>query len=277
LHGPVIAGRKAFLFCFIDDHSRAVMAARWGYFEDSVRLSAALRPALAARGVPARLYADNGSAFVDASLKRAAARLGIVITHSAPGRPEGRGKIERFFRTVREEFLVEVGGGSAVKDLAEMNRLFTAWTETAYHARPHSETGQPPLERWLAGAPFPVPEPARLREAFLWAEHRVVRKDATLSLFGGLYQVGDLSLAGRKVECVFDPFDLFGPGGPLERAAPRPGRSPADRPPLPPEGEARAARHPAAGHRDRLPRPAAGRARAGRAPPDPLRRPRRRR
>jgi putative transposase len=208
LHGPVIAGRKAFLFCFIDDHSRAVMAARWGYFEDSVRLSAALRPALAARGVPARLYADNGSAFVDASLKRAAARLGIVITHSAPGRPEGRGKIERFFRTVREEFLVEVGDGSAVKDLAEMNRLFTAWTETAYHARPHSETGQPPLERWLAGAPFPVPEPARLREAFLWAEHRIVRKDATLSLFGGLYQVGDLSLAGRKVECAFDPFDL---------------------------------------------------------------------
>jgi len=208
LHGPLVAGRKAYLFCFIDDHSRAVMAARWGYFEDSVRLAAALRPALAARGVPARIYVDNGSAFVDAALKRAAARLGIGITHSAPGRPEGRGKIERFFRTVREEFLVETGDGSRVRDLGEMNGLFAAWTETVYHARPHSETGQPPLERWLAGAPFPVPEPAALREAFLWSEHRLVRKDATFSLFGGLYQAGDLSLAGRKVECVFDPFDL---------------------------------------------------------------------
>jgi putative transposase len=208
LHGPRIAGRKAYLFCFIDDHSRAVMAARWGYFEDTVRLAAALRPALAARGVPERTYVDNGSAFVDAALKRAAARLGIKITHSAPGRPEGRGKIERFFRTVREEFLVEIGDGAGVKDLAELNRLFTAWYETVYHARPHSETGQPPIQRWLAGAPFPVPEPAQLREAFLWAEHRIVRKDATLSLFGGLYQVSDLSLAGRKVECVFDPFDL---------------------------------------------------------------------
>ena len=87
LHGPHIAGRKAYLFCFLDDHSRAVMAARWGYFEDTVRLAAALRPALAARGVPARIYVDNGSAFVDAALKRAAARLGIKITHSAPGRP----------------------------------------------------------------------------------------------------------------------------------------------------------------------------------------------
>ena len=57
------------------------MAARWGYFEDSVRLAAALRPALAARGVPDAIYVDNGSAFVDAALKRAAARLGIKITH----------------------------------------------------------------------------------------------------------------------------------------------------------------------------------------------------
>lgn len=141
-------------------------------------------------------------------MNRAAARLGIKITHSAPGRPEGRGKIERFFRTVREEFLVEIGDGSGVASLAELNRLFTAWCERVYHARPHSETGQPPMERWLAGAPFPVPDPAQLREAFLWSEHRIVRKDATLSLFGVFYQVSDLSLAGRKAECVFDPFDM---------------------------------------------------------------------
>ena len=207
LHGPHIAGRKAYLFAFLDDHSRAVMAARWGYFEDTVRLAAALRPALAARGVPGRIYVDNGSAFVDAALKRAAARLGIKISHSAPGRPQGRGKIERFFGVVRQEFLVEIGDGSSIADLAELNRLFTAWCETVYHARPHGETGQPPMDRWLAGAPFPVPEPAQLREAFLWSEIRLVRKDATIRLFGGAYET-DPVLAGRKVECVFDPFDL---------------------------------------------------------------------
>jgi putative transposase len=225
LHGPQVAGRKAYLFAFLDDHSRAVMAARWGYFEDSVRLAAALRPALAARGVPSRVYVDNGSAFVDAALKRAAARLGIKITHSAPGRPQGRGKIERFFRIVREEFLVEVGDGAGVKDLAELNRLFTAWCETVYHARPHGETGQPPMDRWLAGGPFPVPEPARLREAFLWSEARLVRKDATVRLFGGAYETSPV-LAGRKVECVFDPFDLtvleiFWNGSPYGLAVPR--------------------------------------------------------
>ena len=87
LHGPVITGRKAYLFCFIDDHSRAVMAARFGFSEDTVRLAAALRPALAARGVPASVYVDNGSAFVDAWLLRACAVLGIKLVHSAPGRP----------------------------------------------------------------------------------------------------------------------------------------------------------------------------------------------
>ena len=207
LHGPPVAGRKAYLFAFLDDHSRAVMAARWGYFEDSVRLAAALRPALAARGVPGAIYVDNGSAFVDAALTRAAARLGIKITHSAPGRPQGRGKIERFFGVVRQEFLVEVGDGSSVTDLAQLNKLFTAWYETAYHARPHGETGQPPIERWLAGAPFPTPSPERLREAFLWSELRTVAKTATIKLFGGVYQT-DPVLAGRRVECVFDPFDL---------------------------------------------------------------------
>ena len=96
LHGPQIGGRKAYLFCFIDDHSRAVMGARWAFHEDVVRLAAALRPALATRGVPGSVYVDNGSAFVDAWLLRACAVLGIKLVHSRPGRPQGRGKIERF-------------------------------------------------------------------------------------------------------------------------------------------------------------------------------------
>ena len=183
------------------------MAARWGYFEDSVRLAAALRPALAARGVPDAIYVDNGSAFVDAALKRAAARLGIKITHSQPGRPQGRGKIERFFGVVRQEFLVEIGDEAGIADLVQLNRLFTAWYETVYHVRPHGETGQPPIQRWLAGAPFPTPSPEQLREAFLWSELRTVAKTATIKLFGGVYET-DPVLAGRRVECVFDPFDL---------------------------------------------------------------------
>lgn len=214
-HGPKIAGRKTFLFAFIDDHSRLIVGYRWGYFEDTVRLASALRPALAARGVPGALYFDNGSAFIDAATKRAAARLGIKITHSAPGRPEGRGKIERWFLEVRRQFLVEIAAdgetsGTRVTSLAELNRLFQSWVETVYHQRKHSETGQSPMERWMAGcadAPFPTPTPAALAEAFKWTERRQVRKTAVVSLFNNSYSV-DPILVGRTVELVFDPFDL---------------------------------------------------------------------
>jgi putative transposase len=207
LHGPRIAGRKTYLFCFLDDHSRAVMGARWGYFEDTIRLAAAFRLGLAARGVPASIHVDNGSAFTDEALKRAAAKLGIRIIHTIPYRPEGKGKIERFFETVRGQFLVEIGDGARVADLDELNRLFMAWVETVYHRRVHEGTGQTPLDRWLAGAPFAQPSPAALAEAFLWSVTRQVRKTATVSLFGNAYEV-DPFLVGRTVELVFDPFDL---------------------------------------------------------------------
>jgi putative transposase len=212
LHGPRIGGRKTYLFAFLDDHSRAIVGHRWGFAEDTVRLAAALRPALASRGVPNYVYVDNGSAFVDSWLLRAAAKLGIKLVHSTPGRPQGRGKIERFFRDVNGEFVVEIAtadgaAGRRVRDLAELNRLFTAWVETVYHRRVHSETGQAPLARWMAGGPFAVPAPADLAEAFRWSEHRTVSKTAVVSLHGNRYQVDPL-LVGRKVELVFDPFDL---------------------------------------------------------------------
>lgn len=222
LHGTRIGGRKTYLFAFLDDHSRLICGYRFGFAEDTVRLGVALEPALACRGVPASVYVDNGSAFVDAWLLRACAKLGIRLVHSAPHRPQGRGKIERFFRTVREQFLVEVTDTTAEElaaagtdhrtALLELNGLLTAWVETEYHRRVHSETSQSPLERWDAGwarlgrTPA-MPTAADLTEAFLWSEYRTVTRTATVSLHGNTFQV-DAVLVGRKVELVFSPFDL---------------------------------------------------------------------
>jgi putative transposase len=205
LHGPVIAGRKVYLLAFIDDHSRLLVGYRWAHAEDTVRLEAALRAGLAARGVPGGIYVDNGSAFASKPLLRACASLGIRLTHSRPRRPEGRGKIERFFRTVRDQFLVELDV-TAPADLSELNRLFAAWVEGVYHRRVHSETGQSPFERFDVTV-VRLPSAAELHEAFLWSETRTVTKVATVSLLGNHYQV-DAALVGQRVELVFDPFDL---------------------------------------------------------------------
>jgi putative transposase len=206
LHGPTIAGRKTYLFAFIDDHSRSLVGYRWGLSEDTVRLEAALRNALASRGVPKAVYLDNGSAMVSRQLLRACASLGIRLVHSKPGRPQGRGKIERVFETVRIQFLVEVEARLPA-DVPELNRLFSAWVETVYHRRIHSETGQTPIERLLAGDPPVLPSQAALHEAFLWSEVRTVTKTATISLHSNTFEV-DAALVGSRVEVVFDPFDM---------------------------------------------------------------------
>ena len=134
------------------------------------------------------------------------AALGIRLTHSTPGRPQGRGKIERFFRTLRQEVLVELDAHDRQLGLAELERVLQAWIERVYHRRVHSETKVTPLDRFVAFTPR-YPTAAELREAFLWSETRLVTKTATVSLLGNRYEV-DQALCGRRVELRFDPYDL---------------------------------------------------------------------
>lgn len=207
MHGPKLGARTAILFCFLDDHSRLATGYRFGFSEDVVRLEAALRAGLRSRGRPEGIYVDNGSPFVSGQLLRCLAVLGCRLIHSRPGRPQGRGKVERFFRTVQEEFIVELKARGGAKDLDELNRLFSAWVEHVYHRRVHSETGQAPIERFLArGVPM-LPSEELIREAFLWSEQRTASAHATVTLHGNRYEL-DPALQHRRVELVFDPFDL---------------------------------------------------------------------
>src|SRR4051794_7925398 len=208
LHGPKLAatGRRAVLLGFIDDHSRMLVGWRWVSGEDVFGLEAALRPALMARGIPDGVLVDRGSAFVSSQLLRACAVLGAKLIHASPRAATTKGKIERFFRTVRDQFLVELEHRDDL-DLGELNRLFGAWLEVVYHRRVHTETGQSPLARFAAAGAPALPTAALLREAFLWSESRTVAKTATVSLFGNDYEV-DPALVGRRCELVYDPFDL---------------------------------------------------------------------
>jgi putative transposase len=125
----------------------------------------------------------------------------------------GRGKIERAFETIQQQFGVEITGDEAhparrpVTGLDELNDLPDRWVRVVYHARVHSETGETPQARYTAAGPPARPDPVLLREAFRWSAVRLVRKTATVALEGNVYSV-DPFLAGRKVELVFNPFDL---------------------------------------------------------------------
>ncbi len=210
MNGPGVAGRACHLAGIIDDHSRFLTGHQFVRRPDAVRFAGVLRAAVASHGVPAVLYTDNGSCFADASLARTCAVLGIRLTHSQPGRPMGRGKIERVFETIQQQFLVEVTGDKAdparhpVAGLDELNELLDHWVRVVYHQRVHGETGQAPQARYDAAGPAVLPDPVLLRQAFAWSAVRLVRKTATVDLEGNTYSV-DPFLAGRKVELVFDP------------------------------------------------------------------------
>jgi putative transposase len=186
LHGPIVEGKRAVLFAVLDDHSRYVPGHRWGHGEDTLGMQNTLHDAVKTHGCPRKFYCDNGSAYSSHQLAWSVATLGITLAHSRPGKPQGRGKIERFNRTVRDQFLVEIEAAGGAASLDELNRLFTAWLHQKYHRSVHSETGATPAERYHAAGrtPAPRPDPALLRRAFLWREQRRVSVTATVALHG---------------------------------------------------------------------------------------------
>lgn len=199
--------RRAHLFCFLDDHSRLIPYAEFFFDEALPRMERVLKVALLRRGLPKAIYVDNGQVYSSTQFGAALATLGIRRFQTAPYSPEGKGKQERFFETLRLQFLPEVEA-SGITTLTQLNESFWAWTERVYHQHLHSETGQTPLARFAAGLDQVKPvDPETLRRAFLWREKRTVRKDGTISLQGNRYQV-DSHLVGRTLELRFDPFDL---------------------------------------------------------------------
>jgi transposase InsO family protein len=201
--------RRSALFAFIDDYSRLVPYGEFFFEESLPRLERVLKLAILRRGLPERLYVDNGKVYVSTQLAAACATLGIRPIHSTPYAPNTKGKIERFFGTVRSQFLPEVEN-ARISTLDDLNASFQAWVELVYHRAVHSETNQAPLERFqqsLAQITVRQADPVVLRQAFLWREKRTVTRTATVSLQGNRYSVDPL-LAGQVVELRFDPFEL---------------------------------------------------------------------
>lgn len=207
MHGPLVAFpdgkvRKSYLCALLDDHSRYVPYAVFTSDEKNQSLKRVLKEGISRRGVPHKLYVDNGAAYRSSSLEQTCALLGIKLKHSRPYTPQGRGKVERFFRTVRENFLPLVEDEEL--SLNALNERFYEWLEK-YHNRVHSVTHMTPLERYRSHLSCIRPAPARLDDYFREIEFRKVRKDRTFQLNNKEYEA-PLGLIDRTVELRF-PID----------------------------------------------------------------------
>lgn len=202
MHGPMVTvgdkKRKSYLIAFIDDHSRLVPYARFYLSERLTSFLDAFERALLKRGLPRKLYVDNGAAYRSRHLEHITASLGIALIHSSPYKPQGRGKIERYFRTVRGQFLVEVGQMS----LEELNAAFDVWLRQIYHQRVHSATGKTPTERFTSRMECLRAAPENLKDHFRIIARRRVAKDRSVTLDGYLFEA-PVKLIGQRVDLLY--------------------------------------------------------------------------
>jgi transposase InsO family protein len=200
---------QAMLYALLDDASRMIPHAQFYADEGLESLLDCTRQGVAARGIPVRFYVDNGKVYRSAQLARIAATLGILIVHTPPYQPEGRGKIERFFRNVREQFLASLDL-KQVMSMEGLNARLDAWIQTAYHRTPHGglPPGTTPLQRWQRDIERirQLPPATDVRRLFFYRLDRVVRRDSTFLLQNRFYEA-PAHLAGQKVEVRFDPLD----------------------------------------------------------------------
>jgi transposase InsO family protein len=211
LHGPYVqrpGGGKiqAFLHAILDDASRLIPHAQFYLSQGLDACLGCLRQAIAARGVPIRLYIDNAQVYRSPQLGRIAASLGTLITHSRPYQPEGRGKIERFFRSLREQFLNNLDRKKTLS-LNELNERLWSWLDI-YHRTEHSSLGTTPLLRWQRDIEHirQLPPATDFRRLFFHRLDRLVRRDCTFLLQNRFYEAPP-HLAGETIEARFDPLD----------------------------------------------------------------------
>ena len=210
MHGPKVrlgrSRRKTYLIAFIDDATRVIPFAAFATAENIQAFLPVFKNALIRRGLPQRLYVDNGAAYRSRQLVLICAKLGVALVHARPYQPAGKGKIERYFRTLRAGWLNHLDA-QALDSLQTLNRSLWAWIEGEYHNTPHRGIeGRTPLEQWaLASAAVRYPDATLdLDDIFLFEARRRVHKDRTVSLNGRLYEVDPL-LVGQRVILRYDP------------------------------------------------------------------------
>ncbi|RLC13857.1 MAG: hypothetical protein DRH93_21405 [Deltaproteobacteria bacterium] len=212
MYGPLIPDEKgkkrtALLMTFLDDATRRILYGRFSFSEKSILFEKGLKHILQSQGMIGRAYTDNGSTFISNQTRRILDILGITLSHTKPGRPQGKGKQERFFRTVRDQFLRPLDI-SSVKNLDDLNARFNTWLECEYHRSPHRGLQEyiTPLDAWIAKAHHikPVAPGIDLDRIFLHFLTRKVYKDSTFTLGGTLFEAPAI-LSGKRINILFDP------------------------------------------------------------------------
>ena len=196
------------LCVLVDDHSRLIPFAAYYPQANTEAFHHAFKEAILRRGLPRKLYTDQGQPFINAHSHLVCAQLGVRLLHCKPYHSWSKGKCERLIQTIQQGFETTLRlAGNAAHSLEELNTKLSAWIQTSYHQRPHSSTGQSPEYRYQQAAPALRQWDQRddIEPLFYLRLERTVRKNGTVRLDGDLYEV-PLSLRALKIQLRLDPW-----------------------------------------------------------------------
>ena len=203
MHGPRVLYegkmRKTYLLAFLDDMSRFIPCAEFYLAENVDSFKDCFKQAVLKRGLPRKLLVDNGAMFRHRDTRYITAALGVILIYAAPYQPQSKGKIERWFRTIRSQFLPHCHKRIS---LNELNMVLEMYLDNEYHVRTHSTTGTSPLKRYAEHIHAIRSAPEDIDDYFRSMAVRRVRKDRTVSLDGRMYEA-PTELIGRKVNLLF--------------------------------------------------------------------------
>lgn len=207
LHGPSLfdpaSGRRVRvkIFALIDDRSRLVPYLRADFHETQTAFLTVLLGAILRRGIPRAILLDNHGSFTGSDVREACARLKTRLTFARPHDGPSKGKIERWWRTLRARVLDRLDL-ERVTTLDDLNLRLSSWVEAEYNTRPHSSLGgKTPLEAWEEDSDEIrwVDDPTAVEEAFIGRLQRRVKNDSTCQVRGLTLEVPP-ELRGRSVE-----------------------------------------------------------------------------
>ncbi len=217
MHGPYVTqGKKklkTYLCAIIDDYSRLITGACFFLSEHSLSLQKTLKQAVLTYGIPQRFYCDNGKVFSSGYIHMVCAKLGTALIHSKPYDSPSRGKIERFFRTVRDMFIPGLYIEHKTFTLDKLNTVFFRWLLDEYNNNTHKGINDTPMDRYLADLPDVSIKTIVPSEADNYFHHTIFRKvnnDSTVTVDTVLYEAPSKYI-GKKIEIRYpldNPQDL---------------------------------------------------------------------
>ena len=199
--------RRVYCIMIIDDHSRLLVGGGLFYNDSAYNFQKVLKQAVAAYGIPIKLYVDNGCSYSNEQLSLICGSIGTVLLHTKVRDGASKAKIERQWRTLKETWLYTLDLDS-IHSLDDFNRRFMDYIRS-YNTSFHSGIRETPLERYRRTC-MQVRMPGNrewLDECFMNRVTRRVNRDATVSIDRVYYDV-PMQFISSKVEIRFLPDDM---------------------------------------------------------------------